>query len=175
MVQRLFIFFEASHTRNWLRHLSSAQDLMTDFIAMGRIKYRKAWLIYIAGMKSLEVENPEMWNYFMETNFTVEKSNIPGAIGCNHTCYQVNREDKTHGGLKGITRNQNSRNRHYLAAPVLAQLQEMMNTGLAFSSSQRKHQQLNTHYVHRQGIKVFPQEAPQHIVYSEKNRDKNLR
>ena len=52
---------------------------------MGRIKYRKAWLVYIAGMKSLEVKNPEMWNYFMETNVTVEKSNIPGAIGCNHT------------------------------------------------------------------------------------------
>ena len=32
---------KASYTRNWLQHLSSAQNLMKDFIAMDWIKYRK--------------------------------------------------------------------------------------------------------------------------------------
>ena len=85
-------------------------------------------------MKSLEVKNSEIWNYFMERNFNVQKIDIPGvAFGCDHADEQVNREDKTRGELKGLTRNQNSRNRHYLAAPVLAQLQEeMMNNRLVF-------------------------------------------
>ena len=50
---------------------------------------------------------------------------------CDHASEQVNPEDKTHGELKGRTRNQNSRNLDYLAAPVLAQLrEEIMTKGL---------------------------------------------
>ena len=40
---------------------------------MDRIKYKKAWLVYIAVMKSFEVENPEIWSYFMEGNFTEKR------------------------------------------------------------------------------------------------------
>ena len=127
---------------------------------MDQIKYRKALPVYIVGMKSLEVKNPEIWNYLMERNFSEQKSDIPGvaAIACDHAGKQVNREDKLmvlKVGLKGITRNQNSSNWHYLAAPLLAQLQEMMNKGLAFLSSQSKHHQISVPYVHRQGIRVL--------------------
>ena len=66
----------------------------------------------------------------------------------------VNREYKTCGGIKGIIRNQKSSNRHYLAAPVLAQ--EMMNKGLVFSSFHlSKQQQLNTLYMHQQGMRIL--------------------
>ena len=62
---------------------------------MDRIKYRKAWLVYFADMKSLEVETPEIWNYFMEGNFGVQKSDTPElAVGCYHAGEQINREDK---------------------------------------------------------------------------------
>ena len=44
------------------------------------------------------------------------------AIVCDDEREQVNHEDKTCGGLKGITRNYSSCNRHYLVVPVLAQL-----------------------------------------------------
>ena len=52
MVQRLFTFIEAW---NLLQHLSSAQDLMEDFIVMDWMKHRKARFVFIADMKSLEV------------------------------------------------------------------------------------------------------------------------
>ena len=86
----------------------------------------------------------------MKGNFRVQKSDIPEvAIGCDHAAEQVNREDKTHSGLKGITRNQTSHNQHYMAATVLAQLQEeMMNKRFIFSSSQSKHYQRSMPYVH---------------------------
>ena len=134
MVQTLFPFSKVSRTRNWLQHLSSVQDPMNNFIAIDRIKCRKVWLVYIAVTKSLEVENPEIWNYIMERNLSVQKSHILGAaIECDHAGEQVNRKDKTRGGLKSITRNLNSHDQHYLAAPLLAQLQEeIMNKGLVF-------------------------------------------
>ena len=78
-------------------------------------------------MKSLEVKNPEICNYFMVGNFSVQKRDILGvAIGCDHAGEQVNHEDKTRGGLKCKTRNHNNCNLHYLIAPVIVQLQEEM-------------------------------------------------
>ena len=62
---------------------------------MDRIKYRKAWLAYFTDMKSLEVENPEIWNNFMEGNFSVQKSVTPEvAVWCDHAGEQINRKDK---------------------------------------------------------------------------------
>ena len=127
MVKRLLEFIEASRTRNWLQHLFSAEGLMQDFISMDRCKYRKCWMVYIVDMKNLEYANPEIWQYFLQGNFSVQKSAIVGtAIGCDHAEEQVNCEDKSRGGLKGITRNENSRTRHYLAAPVLGKVTEEM-------------------------------------------------
>ena len=86
-------------------------------------------------MKSLKAKNPEIWNYFIEGNFIVQKNDIPGvAVGCDYVGEQVNRE------LKDTKRNQISRNWHYLAASVLLRLrEEMMNKGLVLSSSQGRH------------------------------------
>ena len=72
----------------------------------------------------------------MERNFSIQKSDIPGAtVGCDHAYKQVKHEDRIRGGLKDITRNQNSRNQHYLAPPVLVKMQEqVMNKVLAFST-----------------------------------------
>ena len=56
-------------------------------------------------MKSLKAKNPEIWNYFIEGNFIVQKNDIPGvAVGCDYVGEQVNRE------LKDTKRNQISRN-----------------------------------------------------------------
>ena len=63
---------------------------MKHFITMDRIECRKTWLVYIADIKSLEVENPEIWNYFLQGNFSVQKSDIPRvAIGCDHSGHKL--------------------------------------------------------------------------------------
>ena len=54
MVNRLLDFVEASHTRNWLQHLSAAEAPMQHFISMDRIKCRKGWMAYVADMKETE-------------------------------------------------------------------------------------------------------------------------
>ena len=50
MVKRLLTFIEASRSRDWLLHLSAAEDLMQDFTSMNRIKYRGMFAAYIADM-----------------------------------------------------------------------------------------------------------------------------
>ena len=123
----------------------------------GSNKYIKTLVVYIADVKSVEVENTEIWNNFIEGNFSLQKRDIPKvSIGCDHSGEQVNRGDKTRGGLKGITRNQNSRNQHCLAAPVFTQLKEKrMNKGLVSSSSHSKHHHLSALHVHRQGMQTL--------------------
>ena len=63
----------------------------------------------------------------MEGNFSCQKTGIPGtAIGRDHAGEQVNKILKTRGGLTGITRNENSRTRHFLLAPVLQSISDEM-------------------------------------------------
>ena len=157
MVKRLLEFIEASRARNWRQHLSSVEALMQDFISMDRCKYRKCWMVYIAGMKNLEFSNPEVWKYFLQGNFSVQKSNIVGtAIGCDHAGEQVNCEDKSRGGLKGISRNDNSRTRHYLAAPVISKITEqLLEQGQVNKRSTRTHHQVSKPYVDRQNDRIL--------------------
>ena len=125
---------------------------MQDFISMDRCNYRKGWMAYIADMKHLEISDPEIWDYFMDGNFSVQKSPLPAvAIGCDHGGEQVNCEDKSRGGLKGVTRNENIRIRNYLAAPVLTQInQELLEKGGQISQTKMTHHQLRNPNVHRQ-------------------------
>ena len=92
MVERLFDFIEASRTRNWFLHLSAARDLMQDFVRMDRIKYRRVWAVYITDMVKLEMDDPDIWNSFMEENFSCQKTDIPGtALGRDHAGEQLNK------------------------------------------------------------------------------------
>ena len=78
------------------------------------------------------------------------------AIGRDHAGEQVNRELKTRGGITGITRNENSRTRQILIAPILADISnQMMNRGNAANFSSTKHHQFTKAFTERQNKKVL--------------------
>ena len=157
MVERLFIFIEASRIRNWLLHLSAAED-RKDLCAMDRIKYRRMWVVYIADMKQLQYDYPEVWKQFSEGEFSVQKSMIPGtAIGRDHAEEQEVGKLKSRGGIKGITRNENSRIRHFLVAPILSVIteeMESMGNGQQLEKNRKLHHQLNLTYTAFQNKRV---------------------
>ena len=161
MVKRLLTFIEASRSRDWLLHLSAAEDLMQDFTqdftSMNRIKYRRMFAAYIADMRYLQTSDPEIWMHFSAGEFSVQKTQIPfTAIGRDHAGEQVNRELKTRGDITGITRNDNSRTRQILIAPVLADIwNQMMDQGNASTSAYSKHHQFTKAYTERQNKKVL--------------------
>ena len=129
---------------------------MKDFVAMDRINYRKGMLVYLADMKNLEHCYPLVWKYFEEGKFSVQKTPIPGVgIGCDHAGEQVNCEDKSRGGLKGITKNENARIRHYLVAPVLEQIsEELRQKAGATKATKMRHHQLKDPVIELQGQRV---------------------
>ena len=112
MIDSFFSFIEASRTRDCLKHLSAAEALIQDFCSMNRIKYRRMWTVYIADMRSLDTSSPEVWEAFMDGDFSVQMSEIP-AIGRDNTGEQQNKVIKNRGGITGITCNENSRTRHF--------------------------------------------------------------
>ena len=78
MVRQLLEFIQASRARNWMQHLSAGEALMKDIISMDRIKYKKGFLVYLADMKNLQNSNEDIFKYFMEGNFSEQKSPISG-------------------------------------------------------------------------------------------------
>ena len=129
---------------------------MKDLVSMDRIKYRRMWAAYIADMRRLEEDDPEVWRLFMSGEFSVQKTDgYFTAIGRDHAGEQVNKDLKTRGGLLGISSNENSRTKHILISPVVEEIcNEMSNMGGAKTSGTNKHHQFSTAYTNRQNIKV---------------------
>ena len=116
-------FVHASRFKNWLMHLSAVDQMIPAIIAMDRIKYRRMLPVYLADMLQLEHDDPAIWKHFMEGNFSVQKSKIPfTALGRDHAGEQQNKIMKIEGGLKGISKEENARVRHFLTAPVLQEI-----------------------------------------------------
>ena len=105
-------------------HLSAVDQTISAIIAMDRIKYRRMLPVYLADMLQLEHDDPAIWKHFMEGNFSVKKkSKIPFiALGRDHAGEQQNKIMKIKGGLKGISKEENARVRHFLTAPVLQEI-----------------------------------------------------
>ena len=149
VVERLFTFIEASRTRKWKLHLPAAEDLMKDFCSMDHIKHRRMWAVYITDMKQLQYDHPEIWKHFYDGYFSIQKSMVPGtAIGRDHAGEQEVKKLKTRECIKGITRNDNSRMRHFLVAPILSEISkesEVMGNGIEVERNKLHHQLRETH------------------------------
>jgi hypothetical protein len=75
---------------------------------MDRPKYKRRWPRYIADMHALKTEHQDTWREFCD------KSTIPFiSVGAIHACKQLNRLMQVHGGLTGISKNPNARQRCY--------------------------------------------------------------
>ena len=148
--------------------------MIKDFASLDRVKYRRWSAVYLAGMYHLkdseDVEDQKVWQAFSKGDFSCQKSEIPGtAIGRDHCGEQENKKIKNRGGIKGITMNQNSRTRHFLAAPVLASLtDQMFNLGghIAKSSTGKHHQYTNA-YIRGQNecVKSLPPVLESHLSF----------
>ena len=97
---------------------------------MDSLKYRRKWPADVPDMYDLQHRDPDVWAVFMRGDFSCQKSDISGtAIGRDHASQQESKI-KNRGGITGITRNENSRARHFLAAPTLSSISiEMIEIG----------------------------------------------
>eukprot|EP00794_Sanderia_malayensis_P004105 gene4105-4662_t len=100
MVERLLLFIQASRMKDWALHLAAGEDLIKDFVIMDRINYRRLMPVYVANMRALESDEPEIWHAMKSGQFSVQKRGIPfTSIGVHHAGEQINRMMKVDGGL----------------------------------------------------------------------------
>ena len=120
---------------------------------MDRIKYRRMMAVYIADMKALEWEEPDIWNEMKMCKFSVQKIGISGTA--DHAGEQEVKRIKNRGGVKGITGNENSRTLHFLVSSVLAQIADEVEQSANPTSSSIQHHQLSDSYLTRRHNKVW--------------------
>ena len=93
----------------------------------------------------------------MRGDFSCQKSNIPETTaGRDRADDQEKKIIKNLGGITGITRNENSRTRHFLAAAIFSSIsKEIMEIGGAnISKASSKHHQLSPSYSKRQNENI---------------------
>ena len=108
-------------------------------------------------MYDLQHRLPDVWAVFMRGDFSCQKSNIPETTaGRDRADDQEKKIIKHLGGITGITRNENSRTRHFLAAPIFSSTsKEIMEIGGAnISKASSKHHQLSPSYSKRQNENI---------------------
>ena len=67
------------------------------------LNYARLTPVYLSQMYQLRIDDPIIWNRFVEGEFSVNKSNVPfSAIGADHALEHENRAVEVLGGIKGI-------------------------------------------------------------------------
>ena len=125
MVLVIYSFIRSTRDGLWKLHLSSLNELCKYFFAHDKQKYVRLVPLYLAEMTALETTDPDIYQEFIDGNFTVNKNKIPFcAVGVDHALEHINRVMKVAGGLVGITQNASARERFFLTAPELNRLSE---------------------------------------------------
>jgi hypothetical protein len=119
-----------------------------------RYDYRRLLPVFLADMKKHKDTDPLIWNYFEEGNFSVQKTDILGsALGIDHAGEQENKKLKIQGGLIGITRQQNSRDRYFLIAHIVSEIDKEMREMSGCARKERsQYHDLTPSVKHRQAI-----------------------
>lgn len=123
-VMTLLQFQRATREGNWFLYLSSLEHLCVYFFAFDRLDYAQNMPEYIARMQDLESTEPEIWQEFVNGDFTVNSSNtVPFTrIGVDHAMEHLNKCTKGQGGISGITSSPSTLLKYCLTAPELARL-----------------------------------------------------
>ena len=114
-------------------------------------------ILFLSEMENLESEDPEIWKQFMEGNWVVNRSSVPFcALGADEALEHQNRKLKVHGGLVGITLNENSRNRFFLANSEQTRIACETEKMLGFQKTERsKHHEVSVKLQQRQDDNVL--------------------
>ena len=145
MYEILLLFTRATRQGLWDLHLASLELMIPFFFAHDLQNYARLMPEYIAQMNELKNIDPEIWHFFQQGNFSVNKSPHPfSAIGADHGIEQLNRELKVVGGVKGLLMNKNALHRFTLVAPVLDSIcQSFSQINNLAKETRDKHYQLS--------------------------------
>lgn len=124
-VLNLLNYIGATRSRNWLQHLATSEEMSKYFHAHDLYNYAKWILLYLADMLELETTDNESWEFLMDGNFCVSKSEVPfTSIDPDHAIEHEHKPFKMKGGFTGITDNEPALERFALTMPILSKIAE---------------------------------------------------
>ena len=112
MVEILLSFIRAQRTGDWLLHIQEFSAILPWLTVFDHTNYAQRGPVYLTDMKALEVTAPEMYEEFLAGNFVIKYSNnYFNEIPADHATELVNKICKTAGGVVGIMRTDEPRDR----------------------------------------------------------------
>ena len=102
-------------------------------------------LVYLSDIQAWEERDPKIWQFFLDGHFSVQINHILGTPkGVDDPGDQENKKQKVQGGLVGITRRENSRNRFFLISYVVSEIEKELRE---ISHSQKKETKFTMHWI----------------------------
>ena len=151
MVTILFKFTNVFRSRNWLAHLNTLEEIVPYVTAIDTIKYRRMLPVYLSDMRALEERDPNIWQFFLNGHFSVPLNHIPGtAKGVDHAGEQESKKLNIQGGLVGITRRENSKNKFFLILHGVSEIEKELRE---ISHSQKKETKIH-HALNQNDINI---------------------
>ena len=142
-VMVLLQFQRAKREGNWFLYLAALEKLCVYFFAYNRLDYAQNIPEYIARMHDMKTTDPDIWQEFVNSEFTVNTSNaVPFTrIGVDQAMEHLSKSTKGQGGISGITSCLKTLLKFYLTGPKLARLSTETERLATLSSSAKTHQQ----------------------------------
>jgi hypothetical protein len=108
MVGSLLIFLRATRNADWNLHLAAVEEIIPWFFSYDHVNYARYLPVYLLEMLNLPKTHPLAYNELSAGNFVAQRQNNYGfcGIAADQVIEQTaNRDSKTKGGLKGLSRN----------------------------------------------------------------------
>lgn len=157
MVLEMMMFVRAVRTADWLLHLQALEKFTKYYFAHDRLNYARMIPLYLAEMKALPLNDPDVYREFLDGNWVVNKNqSVPFCgLGADNGLEHINRSMKVSGGLVGITLNPSARAKFFLIAPELARLAEQAKDMAGVSVKiQDRHHNLTTSVLNREEASI---------------------
>ena len=112
MVETLLNFIRAEREGNWQLHLESFAAILPWLVMYDHNNYSRWGPVYLTEMRSLEKTAPEIYREFQAGNFVIKRSqNLFNQVPPDQATEWINKMCKVSGGIIGITRSDQARDR----------------------------------------------------------------
>jgi len=112
LIEILLCFIKAQRTGNWLMHVEAFAAMLPWMAVYDHLNYARWGPVYLADMKTLDLTAPEVHKECLDGNFVVKRSNSYfNEVPADQATEWMNKVCKTAGGIIGITRQDQARDR----------------------------------------------------------------
>ena len=148
-------YVAAERSGDWQQHLTEVQNMIPYIISAGHRNYAACLPLYLQDMKLMSEEHPEVYEQFMQGNFTIHRAagSFNGVWTDLSLEQSYNRDGKT-ALLKGNTQNNDAREKYIKSVPFLTKVSQSVTSMANIGLHKSVHHGESKQQVSRDGILV---------------------